>query len=1258
MRSALSHRGTPAPAGSRRRRLAASGAVLGAGVLVAMTWTAGGLDAQVGDRAAIDSAPPPAHWTIPPAPVRTPEESMRLMDLQPGFRIELVASEPLVQDPIAFAFDERARLWVLEWPSYNWPLRDVLGLPSEPLPPSRLAVLTDADGDGRLDTRTVFASMDFPRGIQLVDGGVVVYALPEVVFLRDTDGDDKADTRSVIQTGLPVPVNPHLAPSSPSWTLDNWTYGLQVDERLRVVSGVPVKARAGRLAGQWGMSHDDYGRLFFSYNQDHIRGSLVPTVYAARNPHYAATAGIDVRIGADNEVWPHAITPGVNRRAQLRDDGRLRVFTANAAPTVYRGDQFPDEYRGNVFVGESAGRLIRRSVLTERDGIITGKNAYAEREFLFSHDERFRPVFSATGPDGALYVADMYRGIIEGHIFMTTFLRNQVVARGLQHPFHGMGRIYRIVHDGRPRSAPPSVTPGDVAGWVPVLAHPNGHWRDMAQRMLVSSRSTSVIPAVRQLAMSHDDARVRLHALWTLEGLGSADDELVRARLADRSAHVRIAALRVAEVRLSEASMLRAALALADDADVAVRRQLLYTLGESRHADAEETRLRLLRRDIDVPFMVDAFMSGAAGRELQTLETLAGSPIWDVDRPEHRALVTALATAIGNAGRQDGLAALKRLSAQGSGQPTWQRDAVSAGLEASARAAQPASTATSAPRDAATAALVERGRAGYAICAACHQADGRGLPAIAPPLAGSPRVAGPPQALIDIVLNGRDEDPAFPSMPPLASLPDDQLAAILTYVRQAWGNAASAIPPEAVGARRPAQGASTAPPLPRVAPEEFPEASRVAVAAALRAARERPDDPDTVGALAMLLQSWQQFDVAAAAYARAQALAPGRVDWWYLGGLTDSVRALPAAAARQFARALPLAGERAPLVSLRLADAHLAAGADDEATVIYQRLVAVPDVAAAAWYGLGRLALRRGDDPAAREALQQAVSLAPDFGAAQYALSQVHRRAGNPDAASVALARQQKCPACGPSPDDPWQARIAAMRDDAFALLTRGVAAASGREAAATAEAIRLHEAALQRPETRGQAHINLIDLYGRSGDAAQAKSHYLAALDQRGFEAEAHRQYAAVLLEQQQVAQALELFERASTLEPADPLAWQGRGLALERIGRVVEAGDAYGTALRLAPDAHEARFGLARLAMRAGQVDEAIAYLETLQAPHRAETPRYLFALSTAYMRRGRQDDALRVATEALSLARALGDERMATFIDGEIRKLRPTP
>jgi len=211
--------------------------------------------------------------------------------------------------------------------------------------------------------------------------------------------------------------------------------------------------------------------------------------------------------------------------------------------------------------------------------------------------------------------------------------------------------------------------------------------------------------------------------------------------------------------------------------------------------------MHLLRRDLEAPFVVDAFMSGLAGREWQTLDTLVRSPLWASDRAEHRALVKALATASSNEGRADLVAALKRSSAESTGRPAWQREAVLEGVQASNRTRQPVTTA-SVPRDPATAALVEQGRTAYALCAACHQPDGRGLPAIVPPLAGSIRVTGPPEVLIDIVLHGRDEDAAFPSMPPLAALPDDQLAAILTYVRQAWGNAAPPIAAAHVRVRR------------------------------------------------------------------------------------------------------------------------------------------------------------------------------------------------------------------------------------------------------------------------------------------------------------------------------------------------------------------------------------------------------------------------------------------------------------------------
>jgi putative membrane-bound dehydrogenase-like protein len=784
--------------------------------------------AQRGDRAPIDLAPPPAHWDIPAAPVRSPDESIRLMELPPGFRVELVAAEPLVQDPIAFGFDPGGRLWVLEWPGYNWELRPGLpGLDEHALPPSRVVVLDDENGDGTMDRRTVFAEVTWPRGILPVGGGVLVFDLPDVVFLRDTTGDGRADRREVVLGGLPIPVNPHSAPSSPAWAVDNRIYSLQTEARLRLTGGRWHAEPAGRLGGQWGLSPDDYGRLFFGYNQDHLRGSLVPIHYAVRNPHFPARAGIDERIGPDQTVWPQGITAGVNRRAHLRDDGRLRIFTANAGPSVYRADHFPPGFLGNVFIAESAGRFIRRAVLEERDGVITGRNAYEAREFLFSHDERFRPVFTASGPDGALYIADMYRGIIEGYISVTTFLRDQIVDRGLQRPFHGMGRIYRVVHEDRPLGVRPTVASGDAAGWLPHLSHPNGFWRDAAQRAIVESADGSLAPRLRELATSAPDARTRLHAAWSLDGLGAADAELVRRLLDDRSPHVRAAALRLAEPFLRSPGMREALRPLLNDPDVAVRRQLVFTLGAAM-PEAEDDLIAMLRRDADRPFVVHAALSGLAGREAAVLDRI----LQDGDWPGEAELVTALASAVASEGAPDRVVRLVGLAAAGT-QPLRRRAAILAGLEASDRkhgAAPPGAASLlqaidhpdlrekalavaarfESRRDEPTSPMaaagvddaIEQGRLAYAICGACHQADGGGLKALAPPLGGTPRVTGPPEHLIDIVLNGRDEDPAYPSMPPLAGMPDDQIAAILTYIRQAWGHDAPPISPAQVRERR------------------------------------------------------------------------------------------------------------------------------------------------------------------------------------------------------------------------------------------------------------------------------------------------------------------------------------------------------------------------------------------------------------------------------------------------------------------------
>ena len=785
-----------------------------AGATVVAVTIAG---AQAGDHAEIDKSTPPAHWKLPAAKMLSVEESLASFELPAGFRIELVAAEPLVQDPVAIYFDEAGRLWVIEWPGYNWPLRRMIpGVNPLELPKALVAVVEDSDRDGKMDRRTVFLeSYDWPRGLQLVRGGALVLKMPYLVMAHDADSDGRAERETFLESALEVPTNPHGAPSNLFRSMDNWIYGGRFSYRLRQVDGAWRREPAVNPKAQWGISQDNYGRMVYSSNTDHLRGDLVPPHYFARNPNSTAVAGIEVRFPADQKTWPSAATPGTNRRGHLREeDGSLAVFTSNTAPTVYRGDQFPAEYVDNVFLGEVAGRFIRRSVRTEKDGEITARNAYELKEFSFSHDERFRPVYTANGPDGALYVADMHRGIIEGDIFMTSFLRNQVIARKLQEPFHGLGRVYRIVHTGRPAQTPPVLSRQDVAGWVERLAHANGFWRDTAQRVLVEMQNRQAVAAVRKLAREHSSELARLHALWTLEGLNALEPALIVHALGDRSPKIRVAALRLSEPMLTDRAVQAKVIALQTDPEVEVRRQLIFTLGEGKGAAFDDAMLATLRKDITRPVFLEAALTGLRGREFQFLQRVLRDAGFPTERKETQRLYELLAQAAVNGGNMADLEGLVGQVAD-SARPLLARQTIlEAMIDQKKRVPQlPANFAkletsredavrkragalkkvwTAPPavvRDIAG-EFLERGEKVYALCGACHGPEGRGQTNIAPPLDGSLVVSGSADDLLKSILLGRNLDrqnKAFPDMPSLAALPDEDIAAVASYVRAKWG---------------------------------------------------------------------------------------------------------------------------------------------------------------------------------------------------------------------------------------------------------------------------------------------------------------------------------------------------------------------------------------------------------------------------------------------------------------------------------------
>jgi mono/diheme cytochrome c family protein len=700
-------------------------------------------------------------------------------------------------------------------------------------------VLEDRDDDGRMDRGTVFLdSLVLPRAVKVLERGVLVAAPPHLWLARDTDGDLRADTREVVRDDYGNPRgNPEHNANGLLWGLDNWIHNSNYEGELRLDDG-GFTHRETPGQGQWGVSTDEFGRLFRNSNEDPLRVELVPSHYYARNPDLARSRGSYERVTQNGPVWPVHPTPGVNRgyrERTLRPDSTLAHFTAAAAPTAYTGDRLPAELRNDVFVAEPAGNLVRRfQVEAEADGTLSAENAYEQAEFLASTDERFRPVNVYSAPDGTLYVVDMYRGIIQHRRYITDYLEQQIRARELEQPI-GHGRIYRIVREGTRRGPRPALSGASAEQLVGHLDHPNGWWRQTAQRLLVERGDTSVAPRLRRLARRARDERVRLHALWTLDGLDAADVATVESALADRSPHVRAAALRVAEGYLPRPAhpLREAVIARLTDPAPQVRWQLAATLGELPERERLDALTRMLTLHGDDPIAVDAAISGLAGQEMAALEPLlagaAGSDAVSmlaaaVARRGHAAEVERL---LGWVSEEDRPRAQRLALLRGLNQllPSRGRDADASfplpgyprGLLAAAASPDTAVRAAAAhladraewpgkPKAGAsevrrlTPEEEERFAAGarlyQAACAGCHQASGMGITGVAKRLAGSPWVTGDPRSLIRIVLHGKEGEMLMP--PVGGSMSDPEVAAVLTYIRRSWGNTASAVAPAEV----------------------------------------------------------------------------------------------------------------------------------------------------------------------------------------------------------------------------------------------------------------------------------------------------------------------------------------------------------------------------------------------------------------------------------------------------------------------------
>jgi mono/diheme cytochrome c family protein len=765
--------------------------------------------------------PPEVQKVSNESPPLSPQEALKTFYMPPGYRIELVASEPLIQDPVAIDWDTDGRLWAVEMPGF---MANLTGS-NELDPIGRVVVLEDVDDDGRMDKRTVFADgMVLARSLKILDRGVLVGEPPNAWLMRDTNGDLRMDTKELVtnQYGRRE-VDPQNNANGFHWAPDNRMYTAgQADVHLRMKNGALETERTLRR-GEWGVTHDDAGRIYRNTNESPVHVDLVPTAYYARHPNLLRTRGSYERLATDNEdlltVWPVRPNPGTNRAYQVgidRADGTLARFTAVCAPLVYRGDRLPAELYGNVFVAEAAANLVGRIVLEEDDGGLRARKAYPKGEFLASTDERFRPVFLSNAPDGTLYVVDMYRGIIEHRISITLYLRDQILERKLDGPT-GLGRIYRVVHETTRRDPSRALSTATAAQLVDALSHPNGWWRDTAQRLLVergqservqkgfregseqvqkgfregSEQVQTVVPALVRLAATATDWRTRLHALWTLDGIDAIEPTLVAKALADESRDVRVGAVRIAERWLADAShpIHAAFVARAEDAAWQVRQQVAASIGFLPQGSREAAAASLLSRAAHDPVTVDAALSGIRGSETVVLEALLQQSKAESRPNGVEAAVTMLAGTIVR-GAQDAIVQNLFASIADRERPAWQRSALLLGAEvALLGVAPPGAAAPRRPAEATTGTLpcptCPGGRAGpggaYAFPRPQNSASAGGQ--------GSGRGSGPRLRL--------NREPALLTT---AATTDDEIGRRMTAVlaRVSWpgkpGEAASVAP--------------------------------------------------------------------------------------------------------------------------------------------------------------------------------------------------------------------------------------------------------------------------------------------------------------------------------------------------------------------------------------------------------------------------------------------------------------------------------
>lgn len=701
------------------------------------------------------------------SPPLSARESMTHLRIEPGFEVKLVAEEPQVIAPVAMSFDERGRIWVVEMAGF---MPDANGK-GEEVPNGKIAILEDRNADGVIDKRTVVVDgLVLPRALCIGGDGVLVAEPPNLWYFRVAG--DKVVEKTLVDAAYAPEGNPEHQPNGLYRALDNWIYSAKSAKRYRL-EGARWRIESTHFRGQWGLSQDDDGRLYYNTNSVNLLGDYFTPALGTANSNQPAVAGFSETIVPDARVFPIHSTEGVNRGyipGVLDERKRLVSFTAAGAPLIYRGGAFGAGFELNAFVTEPAGNLVKRNVLATEGNLTNGRLAYPDHEFLASTDERFRPVNLNDGPDGALYLVDMYRGVIQHSTYLTSYLKDQIASRKLDQPL-SQGRIYRIVPKDRPlRRTPISRNPARL---VELLRSENGWVRDKAQQVLVDRQIVAAVPALKKVLRQKTDARWAVHALWSLEGLHRLAADDVLAGLQHPQWPVRRQALAVLPTIISSVSY-------------AQYLPILNAVADRRDELAAPYVANLVRA-------VRAFDASAADRLTQKL--LAAFPADPFVADELIA---------GSKDQEE--AFLARLGEWAAGGNVIIRDHLQQAIAVKNKEHSAADPEVLASKYPGGAVLFQ------SFCQVCHGPQGAGVSGLGPPLNESEWVTGDKDRVLAIVLfglTGPIEVAGHLYLPPAVSgempgiggnpdFTDPDIAQLLSLIRGSWNNRADPVSAEDV----------------------------------------------------------------------------------------------------------------------------------------------------------------------------------------------------------------------------------------------------------------------------------------------------------------------------------------------------------------------------------------------------------------------------------------------------------------------------